>query len=164
MDGARVFFHVSSHGYEFPQDGFGYRGKALKVRAGESAQLKIHRINIAERLYRVTGGGIYRDSALLGRPAPIRAPLLNARVLGSDSVVNAVYRGKIYWFWGDTNRPGYPLGNFNVPGATSLLPSEGGLDPGAESTSTTSPGPTALLGPLHRSRARGPPGSSAWSS
>ena len=29
MDGARVFFHVSSHGYEFPKDGFGYRGKAL---------------------------------------------------------------------------------------------------------------------------------------
>ena len=51
-------------------------------------------------------------------------------MLGSDSVVNAVYRGKIYWFWGDTNRPAYPLGNFNVPGATSLLPSEGGLDPG----------------------------------
>jgi hypothetical protein len=130
MDGAPVFFHVASHGYEFPKDGFGYRGKALKVRAGESAQLKIRRINIAERLYRVTGGGIYRDSMLLGRAAPIRAPLLNARVFGSDSVVNAVYQGKIYWFWGDTNRPGYPLGNFNVPGATSLLPSEGGLDPG----------------------------------
>jgi len=129
MDGPPVFFHVSSHGYEFPKDGFGYRGKALVVRAGESARLKIRRINVAERLYRVTGGGIYRDSVLLGRPAPISAPLLNARVLGSDSVVNAVYRGKIYWFWGDTNRPAYPLGNFNVPGATSLLPSEGGLDP-----------------------------------
>jgi hypothetical protein len=129
MDGSPVFFHVSSHGYEFPKDGFGYRGKALKVRAGESAQLKLRRLNIAERLYRVTGAGIYRDSVLLGRPVPIREPLLNARVIGSDSVVNAVYRGKIHWFWGDTNRPGYPLGNFNVPGATSLLPSDGGLDP-----------------------------------
>jgi hypothetical protein len=128
-DSGPVFFHVSSHGYEFPRDGFGYRGKALRVRAGESAQLKIRRHNIAERLYRVTGAGIYRDSVLLGRPAPLRAPLLNAQVFGSDSVVNAVYRGKIYWFWGDTNRPGYPLGNFNVPGATSLLPAEGGLDP-----------------------------------
>jgi len=45
-------------------------------------------------------------------------------------VLNAVYRGRIYWFWGDTNRPGYPLGNFHVPGATSRLPSDGGLDPG----------------------------------
>jgi hypothetical protein len=129
MDGSPVFFHVSSHGYEFPKDGFGYRGKALRPRAGETAQLKIRRLNIAERLYRVTGAGIYRDSVLLGRGVPLRAPLLNARVFGSDSVVNAVHRGKIYWFWGDTNRPGYPLGNFNVPGATSLLPLEGGLDP-----------------------------------
>jgi hypothetical protein len=130
MDGQSVFFHVSSHGYEFPEDGFGYRGKALKVQPGESARLTIRRINIAERLYRVTGAGIYRDSVLTGRPVPIRAPLLNAQVFGSDSVVNAVYRGRIYWFWGDTNRPGYPLGNFHVPGATSRLPSDGGLDPG----------------------------------
>src|SRR4029079_10357180 len=26
-----VFFHVKSHGYEYPADGFGYRGKALKI-------------------------------------------------------------------------------------------------------------------------------------
>src|SRR5215469_7961900 len=35
----KVFFHVSSHGYEFPEDGFGYRGKTLDVRAGGSARL-----------------------------------------------------------------------------------------------------------------------------
>jgi hypothetical protein len=29
-----------------------------------------------------------------------------------------VYHGKVYCFWGDTNRPSYPLGNFSVPGAT----------------------------------------------
>ncbi|WP_406699340.1 hypothetical protein V5E97_10755 [Singulisphaera sp. Ch08] len=124
-----VFFHVSSHGYEFPKDGFGYRGKSLPVREGGSAQLKLKRINIAERLYRVTGGGIYRDSVLVGRPNPLRQPVINGKVLGSDSVINALYRGKIYWFWGDTNRPAYPLGNFNVPGATSLLPADGGLNP-----------------------------------
>ena len=32
--GQDVFFHVKSHGYEFPKDGFGYRGKALKVEPG----------------------------------------------------------------------------------------------------------------------------------
>jgi len=124
-----VFFHIASHGYEFPQDGFGYRGKAIEVTEGGSARLKIKRINIAQRLYRVTGAGIYRDSRLVGEPVPIKRPLLNGLVFGSDSVVNAVYRGKVYWFWGDTNRPGYPLGNFHVPGAVSLLPSDGGLDP-----------------------------------
>ena len=125
----RVFFFVTSHGYQFAKDGFGMRGKALEVAPGGEATLKIKRQNIAQRLYRVTGGGIYRDTLLVGGKAPIEKPLLNADVIGSDSVVNAVYRGKLYWFWGDTNRPDYPLGNFNVPGATSVLPSSGGLDP-----------------------------------
>src|SRR5205085_11932923 len=66
--GQAVFFHVRSHGYEFPKDGFGLRGKALQVTPGGSATLKIHRLNLAERLYRVTGAGIYRDSVLAGRP------------------------------------------------------------------------------------------------
>ena len=127
--GQDVFFHVSSHGYEFAKDGFGYRGKSLRVVAGGSAKLTIRRINIAERLYRVTGAGIYRDSVLVGAKVPLREPLLNGQVFGSDSVLNAVYRDKVYWFWGDTNRPGHPLGNFQVPGATSALPSRGGLDP-----------------------------------
>jgi hypothetical protein len=124
-----VFFHVSSHGYEYPQDRFGYQGKRLKIRPGGKAKLKIKRVNIAQRLYRMTGAGIYRDSVLVGEPVPIEQPLLNAQVLGSDSVVNEIYNGKIYWFWGDTNRSSYPLGNFHVPGAVSQLPGMGGLDP-----------------------------------
>ena len=126
----KVFFTVKSHGYEFEKDGLGYRGKALEITEGGSARLTIRRLNIARRLYRVTGEGIYRDSVLTGDKVPIREPLLNGQVFGQDSVVNAVYRGKIYWFWGDTNRPDYPLGNFHVPGATSELPDRGGLDPG----------------------------------
>lgn len=124
-----VFFHVKSHGYEFPADGFGYHGKALTPIAGKSETLKIHRINIAERLYRMTGEGIYRDSVRAGRPTPTRRPLLNGRVFGSDSVLMVPYRGKLHWFWGDTNKPGYPLGNFHTPGATSEPPGQGGLDP-----------------------------------
>jgi len=31
-------------------------------------------------------------------------PVLNAQVLGQDSVQRAIYRGQIHWFWGDTNR------------------------------------------------------------
>ncbi len=124
-----VFFSVRSHGYEFPKDGFGFRGQALKVRAGGSATLKIKRLNVAERLCRLTGGGVYAHSVLVGAKTPLKEPLLNAQVLGSDSVVNALFHGKLYWFWGDTNRPGYPLGNYQVPGATSALPKDGGLDP-----------------------------------
>jgi hypothetical protein len=156
-----VFFHVKSHGYEFPRDGFGYRGKALKVTEGGEATIKVKRLKVAERLYRVTGAGAYRDTVLAGRKAPVRNPLLNAQVLGSDSVINAVYRGKLHWFWGDTNRPGYPLGNFHVPGAISDLPGQGGLDPevgvdltyytaangfAAETAHLPGPGPTWLGG------------------
>jgi hypothetical protein len=112
---------VKSHGYEFRKDGFGIRGIALDVKPGGSAQLKIKRLNFAERLYRVTGEGIYRDTVLLGRESPIRQPLLNAQVTGSDSVVMAAYRGKLHWFWGDTNQVAYFLGNFSVPGATIPL-------------------------------------------
>ena len=124
-----VFFHVESHGYEWPADGFGVRGKALQVTPGGEITLRIKRKNIAERLYRQTGGGIYADSLLLGKPTPLRHPALNAQVLGCDSVVTAVYRGRLYWFWGDTNYPHYPLGLFHVPGATSKLPRDGGLEP-----------------------------------
>ncbi len=125
--GQTAYFHVRSHGYEYPADGFGFRGKALRVVPGESVTLELKRTSVAERLYRVTGAGIYRDSVLLGREAPIERPLLNAQVTGSDSVNTVVYRGRVYWFWGDTNRLGYPLGAFHVPGATSLLPRDGGL-------------------------------------
>jgi hypothetical protein len=127
--GRDVFFHVASHGYEFPADGFGYHGKALHITAGGQATLKIRRKNIAERLYRMTGGGIYRDSLLVGAGVRLREPVLDGLVFGSDSVLNAVHNGKVYWFWGDTNRPAYPLGNFEVPGATSELPGHGGLAP-----------------------------------
>ncbi len=126
---ARSFSRSRSHGYEVDKDGFGYRGKALEVTEGGSADIVIRRLNIARRLYRVTGAGIYRDSVLTGDAVPIREPLLNGKVFGQDSVVNAVYQGKIHWFWGDTNRPDYPLGNFHVPGATSDLPGQGGLEP-----------------------------------
>src|SRR5271166_5326232 len=58
----KVFFSISSHGYEVENDGFGYRGKVLDVTEGGSADIVIRRKNIARRLYRVTGAGIYRDS------------------------------------------------------------------------------------------------------
>lgn len=125
----KVFFFVSSHGYEFAKDGFGFRGRSLEVAPGGTAKLKIKRINIAERLYRVTGAGLYRDSVLAGRDAPLEKPILNGGVLGSDSVLTAVHSGKVHWFWGDTNRASYPLGNYHVPGAVSKLPGQGGLDP-----------------------------------
>ncbi len=127
--GQSVYFKISSPGYEFPADGFGYHGTALPVSAGGSVVLKIKRVNIAERLYRITGAGIYRDSVLVGQPTPLKQPLLNGQVFGQDTVMAAAYGGKLVWFFGDTNRPSFPLGQFAISGATSLPPGHGGLDP-----------------------------------
>jgi len=124
-----VFLFVESHGYEFPKDGFGFHGKKLRTSPGSSVTLKIDRINIAERLYRVTGQGIYSDSLLTGHPVPLKHPVLNAQVAGQDSVYTCIYQGRLFWLWGDTNRPSYPLGHFATAGAFSDLPGKGGLDP-----------------------------------
>ena len=102
LNSQETFFYVRSHGYEFSKDGFGMAGTRLKVVPGGKAELKVKRLNVAERLYRTTGEGIYRDSVLLGYHVPTREPLLNGQVLGQDSIQRAVYRGKIHWFWGDT--------------------------------------------------------------
>ena len=81
-----IFFHISGHGYEYPKDGFGYRGKRLRIKPGGSATIEIKRINIAERLYRITGQGIYRDSIIAGIPVPLANPVINGLVMGQDSV------------------------------------------------------------------------------
>lgn len=126
----QVFFNIRSHGYEYPADGFGMRGRTFQVEPGGRATVKLRRINLAERLYRVTGAGIYRDTLLLGGKAPIKQPLLHAEVMGCDSVMAAVYRDRIYWFWGDTSRPAHPLAaNFHVTGATTPRPGRGGPSP-----------------------------------
>lgn len=127
--GQPVFFYVSSHGYELPKDGFGYAGLTLQAVPGGSAEIKIKRINIAERLYRITGGGIYAESILLGEKTPLMQPVLNGKVLGQDSALAVPYRSGIRWFWGDTLRPRYPLGQFHMSGATAELPGRRGLDP-----------------------------------
>ncbi len=116
-----VYFKVTSHGYEFSKDGLGFQGKRLTTTPGKTAKIRIKRVNLAERLCRLTGAGLYHHSLRAGLPVPIKQPLLNAKVLGSDSVHTAIFHDKLYWLWGDTNRPRYPLGNFHVTMATSAL-------------------------------------------
>lgn len=114
-----VFFAVRSHGYEVPKDGFGYAGARVTPRVDSAAEIKITRRNLAERLCRLTGEGLYRDTLLLGYdPSLARSPH-PGNVAGQDSVQAAVYRGKVYWFWGDTLRMQYPLGLFRTAGATT---------------------------------------------
>jgi hypothetical protein len=125
----RVWFSLESYGYSYPKDGLGYRGVSVQAKPGGSAIVKMHRENIAQRLYRITGAGIYRDSLLLGDDVPPTQDPSPSPVMGQDSVATTVYKGKVFWIWGDTGIAGFALGNFKVTAATSELPSNGGLDP-----------------------------------
>ena len=127
--GVPVWFSMRSHGYEFPFDGFGMTGQRFTPRAGEKVIVKAKRLNIAERIVRLTGPGIYRDSVMLGEKVPLLEPLGSGGVVGQDSVQTAIYKGRIFWLWGDTMRLSYPLGNFRTACAWSELPGKTGLPP-----------------------------------
>jgi hypothetical protein len=117
-----VYFEIDSPGYEANADGFGFRGIRVTPQVGQVAEVRLQRINLAERIGRLTGQGIYRDSELLGLPVPPNSRSLQAGVTGSDSVQMVPYRGRLFWLWGDTNLANYPLGNFHVTAATSPWP------------------------------------------
>ena len=128
----RVFFSISSPGYTFPKDNFGFAGLSLDTSPGATTTIKMVRINVAERLYRLTGQGIYRDTLLLGKDAPLSHPNLNGGVLAQGEVQMVSFQNKLLWVWGDTKRPAHPLSNVRgtaalsePPGATGDTPSVG---------------------------------------
>ncbi len=124
-----VYFSVESAGYTYPADGFGYRGVRLQTTPGKTAKIELDRTQLAERLYRITGQGIYRDSQLLNQPYPTQVQQLSAGVIGQDSVQMVAFKGKLIWLWGDTNLPNYPLGNFHTTVAVTNPEQLKNLDP-----------------------------------
>ena len=127
--GRTVFFYVESYGYSYPSNAFGVAGLQLVAEPGGRAVVKIKRENIAERIYRCTGEGIYRDSKLLGLRVPDVCEEGKEPVVGQDGGLMLPFRGKFMWSWGDTVCAGFPLGVFKGVGGTSEFPENGGLDP-----------------------------------
>src|SRR5262249_34307186 len=84
--GREVFFTVRSHGYEMAKDGFGFAGVRVTPRTDKPVEIKITRRNVAERLCRLTGEGLYRDSLLLGYKPPLVKSPNPGRVAGQDSI------------------------------------------------------------------------------
>ena len=115
--GVETWFDVIGHGYEVPKDGFGYRGVRLRLEPGKTFRVEVNRKVLARRLGRITGGGLFAESQKLGREMDVT----ESGVLGCDSVQNAVYQGRLYWLWGDTTLPQYPLGIFDSTSATTSL-------------------------------------------
>lgn len=115
--GRETWLTVFSHGYERPADGFGYRGVRFTPTPGGEFKIEIERKQIAKRLGRLTGAGQFAESQKLGEFADWQ----ETGAVGSDTVRTAEHNGKLYWLWGDTNIPNYPLGIFNTPVATTSL-------------------------------------------
>ena len=113
--GRETWFWISGNGYEVPADGFGQRGVRLTPEPGKTLKVEVTRSIIAKRLGRLTGAGIFGESQKLGHYLDWR----ESGVLGSDSVQNAVHRGKLFWAWGDTVVARYPLGVFDMSSATT---------------------------------------------
>jgi hypothetical protein len=113
--GRETWLSIFSHGYEVPADGFGYRGSQVTPEPGGSIKIEVERKQIAKRLGRLTGGGIFGESQKLGEFESWQ----ETGVIGTDTVQTAAYKGKLHWIWGDTNVPNYPLGIFHTSGATT---------------------------------------------
>lgn len=131
--GQSVYFVVLSDGYAvnstLPNTPKSEPGVLLDTTPGGRATITLLRTQPGQRMYRMSGGGIYRDSVLVGAGAPIPDPLIGAaNVLGQDSLQAAVYKGKAYYFFGDTECPAGPrdtdcqhYGRYTT-GATSCVP------------------------------------------
>eukprot|EP00756_Hemistasia_phaeocysticola_P063136 Hpha_TRINITY_DN6626_c0_g1::TRINITY_DN6626_c0_g1_i1::g.26460::m.26460 len=146
-----VWFSVLADGYAFlnsssipsPYD----NGTVLHTGLGERATLYVHRTQAAQRVYRLTGGGRYRDTLLLGWEAEIPEAVRPDAAMdasgsgsfGQDTVHVATNRSgpgppTVFWTFGDTACPRsarenncLATGMYTV-GATSCLPGS----PGAE--------------------------------
>ena len=115
--GQETWLTVLAHGYEVPADGFGYRGVRVTPSRGGKYRLEVIRTQPARLLGRLTGAGLFGESQKLGR----ELQWTESGVLGCDSVQNAVWKGRMFWAWGDTLLARYPLGVFDMTGATTPL-------------------------------------------
>jgi len=90
-----------------PSDPFDV-GVLLNTSTGGRATVFVTRCQPAERFYRLTGGGLYRDMVLAGEIPPSTQPLLDiSGVVGQDTLMpsNKPYHGQQYYFFGDSACP-----------------------------------------------------------
>lgn len=113
--GVATWLEVFSHGYEAPADGFGNRGVRVTPEPGGNVTIRVERKQIAKRLGRLTGAGLFAEAQKCGEFGEWQ----ESGITGSDTVRVAPYEKGLFWLWGDTNLPSYPLGIFETSGAMS---------------------------------------------
>lgn len=112
-----IYLSLASDGYGVKADGFGNAGIRVTPKSGGKVRVEVERTIIAKRLGRLTGAGLYAEGGKLGVPAL----LPETGIMGCDSVLITPYRGRLFWLWGDSSVPHYPLGIYDSTAATSSL-------------------------------------------
>ena len=123
--GQEVWLDIRSPGYGVGKDGFGNRGRRITPQPGKTITIEIERQVLAKRIGRLTGGGIFGESQRFGEYPDWK----ESGIIGSDSVQCVPYGGTLFWLWGDSGIPAYPLGIFHSSGARSPHPATGSLVP-----------------------------------
>ena len=123
--GRETWFTITGHGYDAPKDGFGFRGARLTPEPGKTLRVEVTRSILAKRVGRLTGAGLFAESQKLGEHLDWQ----DSGIHGCDSVQNAVHRGRLFWAWGDTNMPNYPLGIFDMSSGTTAVNPLASLEP-----------------------------------
>lgn len=113
--GREVWLSVRGHGYGVERDDFGFEGVRVVPEAGGSLVIRVKRRNIARRVGRSSGSGLFAESRKLGdQPDPP-----DELGVGRDSVQLVVDGDRLLWLWGDTSVRRYPLGVFHMTGGWS---------------------------------------------
>ena len=100
---SRLRLVIRGNGYRYPQfDLLGERAVSLQYEPGICQQIKLERTAAAERLYRITGAGRYRDSMLAGVHDKTIDNRLIGNVIGLDSAIPVRWHRRLFCFWGDT--------------------------------------------------------------
>jgi len=117
---------IRGNGYRYPKlDLLGERAINPQLLPGDYIQVKLERTVAAERLYRITGAGRYRDSILAGRSEQHTDTWLVGRVIGLDSAIPVVWHRRLFCFWGDTLYPD----RLNLSGSGGMIDTFGSPDP-----------------------------------
>jgi hypothetical protein len=150
--GRETWFDVIGHGYEVPRDGFGSRGVRITPEPGKAVRVEVARTNVAKRLGRLTGAGLFGESRKLGLESEGR----DGPILGCDSIQGTRYGDRLFWAWGDTKVAHYKLGLFEMTGATTPIGPLASLDPPLRPTFEFFKGEQGRVRAIARTPGKGP--------
>ena len=116
--GRRVRFSVEGHGYGIGPDPHKPGSVVYQVEPGAAVTLKMKRNQLAKRLGRIGGTGLFAESRKFGEHLDKK----DQGEVGRDSVQCRPYKGKLFWLWGDTSMQDYAIGIFNTTAAYTPNP------------------------------------------